>query len=151
MPSPCSANAVCQQLDVGFECQCNEGYALRSNSLTQCAEINACVDFPCSTFSVGACVDLDPPAGNTREGRTCGPCKAGYSPYNDDYPDTCVASSIVDPPCSCPAMDRWVPTECGFMDVRLCSSFVGNVTRLCDNSGVWQTPDESQCVNSMSH
>ncbi len=131
------------------ECVCDDGYVPNDDS-SLCVAANACIDFPCSTFSSQQCVDLAVPAPNDASGRICSSCRTGYSPYSVDFPDSCVSAAVLRSGCYCSSYFGWVPTACGMMDVRLCDSKVGNVTLICDWTGEWNEEDDSACVLGLS-
>ena len=63
---------------------------------SHCADINACVSFPCS-LSSGGCSDLPAPALNASSGRVCQPCLTGFSGNGE----TCTnINACISSPCS---------------------------------------------------
>ncbi len=110
-----------------------------------CIQVDACVDYPCSFFSIGSCIDLPPPAINNALGRTCGGCIPGYLEYNG----TCVNALVVPPVCFCPAEGAWFITACGASDSRLCTNGYRAQTRRCGLTGTWEDPSSANCIRGL--
>eukprot|EP00050_Salpingoeca_kvevrii_P018124 m.71013 g.71013 ORF g.71013 m.71013 type:complete len:1871 (-) comp7913_c1_seq2:312-5924(-) len=101
--TPCPVDATCQDLPPPAEgdksgrvCTCPEGFHIEQrNGVDVCADIDACVDFPCSSKDA-QCIDLDPPFGNNINGRRCD-CAIGYA---EDAEGVCVdADACASNPC----------------------------------------------------
>jgi hypothetical protein len=109
-----------------------------------CADINACLSFPCALHSSG-CTDLPAPAPNAPFGRVCKACNVGY--VGDGA--TCVSQSVYDlrtSTCFCPPSAGFSRTECGETDVQGCIGQPGRRTRLCLGDQNWQDPVD-ECLN----
>ena len=128
---------------------CGAGFAIiaaaTSSSDRKCANIDACVDYPCSVNSAG-CQDLPPPAGNSPQGRVCGACNTNYTRISD----LCINDLALPPSgCYCAATYDWVNTACGSSDSKPCTLGAGSVTRLCLAGGVWADPVATTCTNGV--
>ena len=112
-----------------------------------CKNADACEYYPCSIDSLG-CVDLPPPYPNNPFGRTCKPCRPGFSGDGS----SCLPSAVYDSLtalCFCPPGNGSQRTVCGSSDENGCPGQAGKVVRHCSADNTWASPTNS-CVPATS-
>ena len=134
------SNTLGSLVCIALSAPCGEGYfetkAPTISSDRVCADIDACISFPCSVDAL-ACVDLPPPAPNSPFGRQCLACRQGFSgDGNFCLPKTLY--DILNSTCYCPGGDGWSRINCGDYDIRACPLYAsGNQTRYCQSNSTY--------------
>ena len=132
----CAPLTVC--LDVETEVQAPTAVSDR-----MCQDVDACVDFPCSKYAAYCNDTLG--AANSAQGRTCGPCLAGFTASSSGG---CVpADAYIDPAvCRCNATGVWHDTTCGTVSRVVCdANTAGAMYRACKDDGTWSAVDKTAC------
>ena len=105
-PSPCDANAACQNTDGSYTCTCNDGY---DGDGTTCTDIDECTDNTNSCHEFATCANIDGGytctcgAAYEGDGETCtdidecsldpSPCDANAACQNSDGGYTCTCNN----------------------------------------------------------
>ena len=144
-PSPCDANAACQNTDGSYTCTCNDGY---DGDGTTCTDIDECTDNTNSCHEFATCANIDGGytctcgAAYEGDGETCtdidecsmdpSPCDANAACQNTDGGYTCTCNDgYAGDGTTCTDIDECTDNTNSCHEFATCANIDGGYTCTC--------------------